>query len=449
MVDAGQSGLVLGHVGELLDQLLLGGRAPPGTPSALPRPLRDGQSIDSPGCGEYWPELSWYSGTSGNCSTSFFSSSRAARYSARASSTFPRPRSRTPRLWWVLASWSWYSGTSGNCSTSFFPSSRAARYSARASSDFPRSSSRIPRLLWVLARSSWYSGTSGNCSTSFFWSSRAAAYSARASSLRPSSGPQDGDAEVPLAADGQASLVVPLPVGVRLPALQGVFQIRLLFRTEFRLRPDQLLDGIVGARSVVGQRVGLGLLGNLSLRGLRLGQLIRLGPFASRFEQADRRADDAGQQRDEDQRQGDDCPLVLPQELSQSIGSTRRAGLDRLVVQVVAGCRRRRRWPSRSGGCGPSPAPSSRSSPARRGPTRFSFGPARCCRLAAIEGSASLELSRVLGLGGSSSRMIRSISSNAASCSRFPPERRRAGQAARRAARPENRCRCGCRCRAG
>ena len=36
-------------------------------------------------------------------------------------------------------------------------------------------------------------------------------------------------------------------------------------RTECRLRPDQLLDGVVGARAVVGQRVGLGLLGNLSL----------------------------------------------------------------------------------------------------------------------------------------------------------------------------------------
>ena len=41
------------------------------------------------------------------------------------------------------------------------------------------------------------------------------------------------------------------------------------------------------------------------------------------------------------------------------------------------------------------------------------------CRLAAIDGSVSLELSLVLGLGGSSSRMIRSTSSNAASRSRF------------------------------
>ena len=40
------------------------------------------------------------------------------------------------------------------------------------------------------------------------------------------------------------------------------------------------------------------------------------------------------------------------------------------------------------------------------------------CRLAAIDGSASLELSRVLGRGGSSSPMIRRISSNAAARSR-------------------------------
>ena len=38
-----------------------------------------------------------------------------------------------------------------------------------------------------------------------------------------------------------------------------------------------------------------------------------------------------------------------------------------------AACRRRGRWPSRSGGCGPSPAPSSRSSRARRGPASLSF----------------------------------------------------------------------------
>ena len=40
-------------------------------------------------------------------------------------------------------------------------------------------------------------------------------------------------------------------------------------------------------------------------------------------------------------------------------------------------------------------------------------------RLAAIAGRPSVVLKRVLGFGGSSSRMIRSTSSKAASCSRF------------------------------
>jgi hypothetical protein len=55
------------------------------------------------------------------------------------------------------------------------------------------------------------------------------------------------------------------------------------------------------------------------------------------------------------------------------------------------------------------------SSPRTSLPSRF--GSIR--RLAAIAGNSSLPLSRVLGLGGSSSRMIRSNSSNAAVFSRL------------------------------
>ena len=46
--------------------------------------------------------------------------------------------------------------------------------------------------------------------------------------------------------------------------------------------------------------------------------------------------------------------------------------LHRLVGQVPLARPRRSRWPSRTGGCGPSPAPSSRSSPARPRTSRLS-----------------------------------------------------------------------------
>ena len=67
------------------------------------------------------------------------------------------------------------------------------------------------------------------------------------------------------------------------------------------------------------------------------------------------------------------------------------------------------RWPSRNGGCGPFPAPSSRSSRARR--ARASpASPAPCSRLAAIDARSLGAQSRVLGLGGSSSRIRRKTS---------------------------------------
>ena len=76
--------------------------------------------------------------------------------------------------------------------------------------------------------------------------------------------------------------------------------------------------------------------------------------------------------------------------------------------------RRRSRWPSRSAGGGPSPAPSSRPSRARPctdDPSRLGSA---FRRAETVESRSPSELSRVLGLGGSSSRMIRRISSNAA-----------------------------------
>ena len=57
-------------------------------------------------------------------------------------------------------------------------------------------------------------------------------------------------------------------------------------------------------------------------------------------------------------------------------------GLHRLVRPGSAARRPRSRWPSRTGGCGPSPAPSSRSSRARRGTCGRQLRAARMPRLA-------------------------------------------------------------------
>ena len=54
-----------------------------------------------------------------------------------------------------------------------------------------------------------------------------------------------------------------------------------------------------------------------------------------------------------------------------------------------AGRPRPARWPSRTAGCGPSPAPSSRSSRARRGPACVSFAGSICRRARRGVGSAS------------------------------------------------------------
>ena len=78
-----------------------------------------------------------------------------------------------------------------------------------------------------------------------------------------------------------------------------------------------------------------------------------------------------------DQQPREHRPLVPPHELAQPIRRRRRTGLHRLVGQVALVRPSRSRWRSRSGGCGPSPAPSSRSNPVRRAPAS-SASPARC-----------------------------------------------------------------------
>ena len=120
---------------------------------------------------------------------------------------------------------------------------------------------------------------------------------------------------------------------------------------------------------------------------------------------------------------------IPPGELAEAVRRRRRAGLHGLVGQVALRRPRRTRWPSRSGGCGPSPAPSSRSSRARRAPA-CSAWPAPVCRLAAIAAARRrVVLSRVLGLGGSSSRMMPQHLVRSAAClNRSLVERRRAGQ---------------------
>src|SRR4029077_20833468 len=88
--------------------------------------------------------------------------------------------------------------------------------------------------------------------------------------------PKEGGPEVPLGTDRSTAFVVALPVGERLPALQGVFQVGLLLWTEFRLRTDEMLDGVVRARSVIGQRFRFGF---LSLEAIILGPAAQmLGP---------------------------------------------------------------------------------------------------------------------------------------------------------------------------
>ena len=64
---------------------------------------------------------------------------------------------------------------------------------------------------------------------------------------------------------------------------------------------------------------------------------------------------------------------MLADELPQPVAGARRVRLHRLAGQVALDVARRSRWPSRSAGRGPSPAPSSRSSRVRSAAGRVSF----------------------------------------------------------------------------
>ena len=189
------------------------------------------------------------------------------------------------------------------------------------------------------------------------------------------------------------------------------------------------------------ERCSLSSLGDLSLLGCRVTR--RLHPC-----QPDRGRDDAGDEPQYEQRQG-------RQRRPCSAGRTCGSG-NAPTAGTPAPPRRpgnaarpsRSRWPSRSAGRGPSPAPSSRSSPARRCTRPLSFF-GSSPRLAAMLGNCSRRAQprarpRRLLLANhpqhlQQRRLHRPACAPAASCR----------SAARTAARPASRCRCACRRRAG
>ena len=149
----------------------------------------------------------------------------------------------------------------------------------------------------------------------------------------------------------------------------------------------------------------------LPLLGLRLGS-------GARFQQAQRRADDSGNQCQEYQADRHHRALVPPHELPQPVRRRRRTGQHRLVVQVALDV----------GGeaVGRLVAPGAvllqrlHHDPVQlAADQRAELLRARSAGWRRSTASDSLVLSRVLGRGGSSSRMIRSISSNAAERSRW------------------------------
>ena len=122
--------------------------------------------------------------------------------------------------------------------------------------------------------------------------------------------------------------------------------------------------------------------------------------------------------------------------LRKPIPRRRRARLHRLVRQVALDVAARSRWPSRTAGRGPSPAPSSRSSPARRAPAGDSFAGSvapdrgRCdgslARWCSAGCSAAAAPPRGSAAASPERRLLRAACGRAASCR----------SAARRAARP-------------
>ena len=121
-----------------------------------------------------------------------------------------------------------------------------------------------------------------------------------------------------------------------------------------------------------------------------------------------------------------------------------RTGLDRFVARDDAGGLPAGRWPSRSGARGPSPAPSSRSSPGRhaqacqRGRARSGGCLATSVELFAERAEPRRRLGR-LGFADHPADFVQ-----AGPAQRLGIKRRRCPSAVRRAARPASRCRCAC-----
>ena len=183
------------------------------------------------------------------------------------------------------------------------------------------------------------------------------------------------------------------------------------------------LDGIDG-EVVPGLHLGVGR-AQVGVRvrdsGVGHGQLIVLGRQGCvglrRLDQPPGRPGDAGKQCKQHETRRDHLALVPADELAQPVASAGRTGFNDLVGQVTLNVAGQAVGRLVAPGRGPSPAPSSRSSPARRAPAS-SAAPAPSAGRRPATAACRLELSRVLGRGGSSSRMIRRISSQAASLNR-------------------------------
>ena len=153
----------------------------------------------------------------------------------------------------------------------------------------------------------------------------------------------------------------------------------------------------------------------------------------------------ATEQRQQHQARRQHRPPVPPHELPQPVAAP-TAGTPAPARRPGSAARpRRSRWPSRSGGCGPSPAPSSRSSPARRAPASSAW-PAPCAAGPRSTASASLRVAqprarlRRLLLADDPPHLVVGRLAAAAPCRTASCR-----SAARTAARPASRCRCGCR----
>ena len=133
-------------------------------------------------------------------------------------------------------------------------------------------------------------------------------------------------------------------------------------------RQEQLVLGVLLALPGRRQR-GLLVREGVAFCSASYGLGLRVG----RADHAPRRADDAAHQRQHQQARPP-APAPCSAARTSAAGSRPTAGTPAPARRPGSAARpRRSRWPSRSGGCGPSPAPSSRSSPARRAPACVSL----------------------------------------------------------------------------